>query len=176
MKREVSASRKQKNLSRLCRELSQAIPEHMPKADSYNLPFHLPWDYSPGRLTGPQSSVHRIAFGLSQGRSLEPTNLTPPEHSHKMNQRTKRRRVSSEEEAPNGLVQDPNVCIDAICHPATKSEKESWNGFCEIESEPVGCCQLRPLTLKSNSVQGSFQCDAPGIRSQGRQSAGSCVA
>lgn len=26
---------------------------------------------------------------------------------------------------------------DDICQPASRLEKDSWNGFCEIESEPV---------------------------------------
>jgi ubiquitin carboxyl-terminal hydrolase L5 len=29
------------------------------------------------------------------------------------------------------------VASKDICKPATQLEKSSWNGFCEIESEPV---------------------------------------
>lgn len=33
------------------------------------------------------------------------------------------------------------VASEDICKPATQLEKSSWNGFCEIESEPVGSHQ-----------------------------------
>lgn len=45
-----------------------------------------------------------------------------------MGSRSKRRRlIDSMEE----------VSSDDICQPASPQEKNSWNGFCEIESEPV---------------------------------------
>lgn len=68
-----------------------------------------------------------------------------------MSQRTKRRRVSSEQETVDGLAQDPKASVDTICNPATAAEKESWNGFCEIESEPVSChtqlCSMKPANI-----------------------------
>lgn len=54
-----------------------------------------------------------------------------------MTPRTKRRRTSTESETGDGL-HDQKASVEAICRPATALEKESWNGFCEIESEPVG--------------------------------------
>lgn len=41
--------------------------------------------------------------------------------------RTKRRRLTDLSEGNS----------DDICLPATQPQKDSWNGFCEIESEPV---------------------------------------
>lgn len=35
---------------------------------------------------------------------------------------------------------------DDICKPATPQQKNGWNGFCEIESEPVRDFQL-PTSL-----------------------------
>jgi ubiquitin carboxyl-terminal hydrolase L5 len=43
-----------------------------------------------------------------------------------MGPRVKRRRLT-----------DPNDESDDICQAASALEKDSWNGFCEIESEPV---------------------------------------
>lgn len=45
-----------------------------------------------------------------------------------MGPRNKRRRLT-----------DPldNLSDSDICKPATRLEQNSWNGFCEIESEPV---------------------------------------
>ena len=43
-----------------------------------------------------------------------------------MGPRAKRRRLT-----------DPEDLSDEICQPASRLEKDSWNGFCEIESEPV---------------------------------------
>lgn len=43
-----------------------------------------------------------------------------------MGPRVKRRRLT-----------DPEDLSDDICQPASRLEKDSWNGFCEIESEPV---------------------------------------
>ena len=54
-----------------------------------------------------------------------------------MSQRIKRRRLSSQRET-NGFGQDLDTCVDDICRPASTVEKKNWNGFCEIESEPVG--------------------------------------
>lgn len=42
--------------------------------------------------------------------------------------RSKRRRLTDPLE---------DVASEDICRPATQLEKNSWNGFCEIESEPV---------------------------------------
>lgn len=41
--------------------------------------------------------------------------------------RTKRRRLTDSTEDHS----------QEICQPATASQKDAWNGFCEIESEPV---------------------------------------
>lgn len=46
-----------------------------------------------------------------------------------MGPRVKRRRLT-----------DPEDLSDDICQPASRLEKDSWNGFCEIESEPVCAC------------------------------------
>lgn len=43
-----------------------------------------------------------------------------------MGPRVKRRRLM-----------DSDDLSDDICQPASRLEKDSWNGFCEIESEPV---------------------------------------
>ena len=43
-----------------------------------------------------------------------------------MGPRVKRRRLT-----------DPELRVDDICQPASSSDKDGWNGFCEIESEPV---------------------------------------
>ena len=45
----------------------------------------------------------------------------------------KRRRLNSQPTMANYL---DNAANDP-CRPATAQEKESWNGFCELESEPV---------------------------------------
>lgn len=45
-----------------------------------------------------------------------------------MGSRSKRRRL-------NDLADE--VSTDDICQPASQQMKDSWNGFCEIESEPV---------------------------------------
>lgn len=33
---------------------------------------------------------------------------------------------------------EEQVTTDDILTPATKEERQRWNGFCEIESDPVG--------------------------------------
>lgn len=43
--------------------------------------------------------------------------------------RTKKRRMTDPTEDHS----------DDICQRATTTEKANWNGFCEIESEPVSC-------------------------------------
>lgn len=63
-----------------------------------------------------------------------------------MGPRIKRRRLTDSEDVS-----------DDICQPASRLEKDSWNGFCEIESEPVclpgnGICsslltQIRPCLM-----------------------------
>lgn len=66
-----------------------------------------------------------------------------------MSQRTKRRRLDYQLET-NG-----DVSVDDICQPASTMDKTTWNGFCEIESEPVGfnfiichvCFSSRSATL-----------------------------
>lgn len=45
-----------------------------------------------------------------------------------MGSRSKRRRLTDPME---------EVSSYDICQPASQQEKDSWNGFCEIESEPV---------------------------------------
>ncbi|KAK5790500.1 hypothetical protein VI817_007787 [Penicillium citrinum] len=58
---------------------------------------------------------------------------------------SKRRRVadSTEEDSSN-----------SICQPATHQEKEKWNGFCEIESEPaLFNVMLRDFGVKGVQVQ-----------------------
>lgn len=97
-----------------------------------------------------------------------------------MTQRIKRRRLSSQH-GTNGLLQDSNAYLDDICRPASTAEKETWNGFCEIESEPVRSLEqawilyFNPPQVNPNVLEGSFQRNAPRIWSQGRQSAGSCI-
>jgi len=49
-----------------------------------------------------------------------------------MGPRPKRRRLADPD--PDPLEE---VASEDICKPATQLEKSSWNGFCEIESEPV---------------------------------------
>lgn len=44
-----------------------------------------------------------------------------------MSDRTKRPRLSG----------PSDESLDDICQPATELDKAHWNGFCEIESEPV---------------------------------------
>lgn len=50
-----------------------------------------------------------------------------------MTLRVKRRRLSRQ---PTMVNQLDNSANDP-CRPATAQEKEKWNGFCELESEPV---------------------------------------
>ncbi|RMJ25554.1 ubiquitin carboxyl-terminal hydrolase [Aspergillus sp. HF37] len=77
-----------------------------------------------------------------------------------MSQRTKRRRVSSEQETVDGLAQDPKASVDTIWCPATTAEKESWNGFCEIESEPaLFNVMLREFGVKGVKVQEVISLD-----------------
>lgn len=45
-------------------------------------------------------------------------------------------KLSAQEPAGTGKM--GNDCCGAV----TTQEKELWNGFCEIESEPVGCAEL----------------------------------
>ncbi|KAJ5930741.1 hypothetical protein N7466_006234 [Penicillium verhagenii] len=54
--------------------------------------------------------------------------------------RTKRRHLTD-------LSEDQS---DEICRPATQSQKDSWNGFCEIESEPA----LFNVMLREFGVRG----------------------
>jgi hypothetical protein len=53
-----------------------------------------------------------------------------------MGPRVKRRRLT-----------DPEDFSDDICQPASRLEKDSWNGFCEIESEPVCVCLEMALAV-----------------------------
>ncbi|RJE26656.1 ubiquitin carboxyl-terminal hydrolase [Aspergillus sclerotialis] len=70
-----------------------------------------------------------------------------------MSQRVKRRRLSSHHET-NGLGQDSNAYLDDICRPASTVEKDTWNGFCEIESEPaLFNVMLREFGVKGVRVQ-----------------------
>ncbi|CAG8241613.1 unnamed protein product [Penicillium salamii] len=49
---------------------------------------------------------------------------------------------------------DPEPPVDGICQPASSSEKDSWNGFCEIESEPaLFNVMLRDFGVKGVKVQ-----------------------
>lgn len=41
---------------------------------------------------------------------------------------------------------------DDLCGSATTQEKELWNGFCEIESEPVSCGKLAIVCLGMCSI------------------------
>ncbi|KAJ5335413.1 hypothetical protein N7452_007816 [Penicillium brevicompactum] len=60
-----------------------------------------------------------------------------------MGTRVKRRRLTDNELQP-----------DEICQPASSSEKDSWNGFCEIESEPaLFNVMLRDFGVKGVKVQ-----------------------
>ncbi|KAJ5937463.1 hypothetical protein N7454_004763 [Penicillium verhagenii] len=58
--------------------------------------------------------------------------------------RTKRRRLTD-------LSEDHS---DEICRPATQPQKDSWNGFCEIESEPaLFNVMLREFGVKGVKIQ-----------------------
>ena len=57
-----------------------------------------------------------------------------------MRDRAKRRRLNSDDTSP-----PPETIID----------KSSWNGFCEIESEPV-CVSVRVYKQKADWLQASF--------------------
>ncbi|KAJ5395438.1 uncharacterized protein N7487_009741 [Penicillium crustosum] len=60
-----------------------------------------------------------------------------------MGPRVKRRRLT-----------DPEDLSDDICQPASRSEKDSWNGFCEIESEPaLFNVMLRDFGVKGVKIQ-----------------------
>ncbi|CAI7575981.1 unnamed protein product [Penicillium glandicola] len=57
--------------------------------------------------------------------------------------RVKRRRLT-----------DPEDLSDDICQPASRLEKDSWNGFCEIESEPaLFNVMLREFGVKGVKIQ-----------------------
>ncbi|KAJ5594537.1 uncharacterized protein N7459_000745 [Penicillium hispanicum] len=61
-----------------------------------------------------------------------------------MGPRTKRRRLSDP-------IEDSQ---DDICQPATQQDKASWNGFCEIESEPaLFNVMLREFGVKGVKIQ-----------------------
>ncbi|EKV16751.1 Ubiquitin Carboxy-terminal hydrolase 37 [Penicillium digitatum PHI26] len=66
-----------------------------------------------------------------------------------MGSRIKRRRLT-----------DPEDLSDDICQPASRLEKDSWNGFCEIESEPgimiqeVVSLDEEMMALLNNPVYG----------------------
>lgn len=62
-----------------------------------------------------------------------------------MGPRVKRRRLT-----------DPEDLSDDICQPASRLEKDSWNGFCEIESEPV--CVSRNSISRSLLTEGIRPC------------------
>ncbi|KAJ5154128.1 uncharacterized protein N7500_009567 [Penicillium coprophilum] len=60
-----------------------------------------------------------------------------------MGPRIKRRRLT-----------DPEDLSDDICQPASRLEKDSWNGFCEIESEPaLFNVMLREFGVKGVKIQ-----------------------
>ncbi|KAJ5780891.1 hypothetical protein N7457_006051 [Penicillium paradoxum] len=60
-----------------------------------------------------------------------------------MGPRVKRRRLT-----------DPEDLSDDICQSATRLEKDSWNGFCEIESEPaLFNVMLREFGVKGVKIQ-----------------------
>ncbi|KAJ5857597.1 hypothetical protein N7455_008491 [Penicillium solitum] len=60
-----------------------------------------------------------------------------------MGPRVKRRRLT-----------DPEDLSDDICQPASQLEKDSWNGFCEIESEPaLFNVMLRDFGVKGVKIQ-----------------------
>ncbi|CRL20109.1 Peptidase C12, ubiquitin carboxyl-terminal hydrolase 1 [Penicillium camemberti] len=60
-----------------------------------------------------------------------------------MGPRVKRRRLT-----------DPEDLSDDICQPASRLEKDSWNGFCEIESEPaLFNVMLRDFGVKGVKIQ-----------------------
>lgn len=66
-----------------------------------------------------------------------------------MAERTKRRKLSDS-------IDDPNEKVD-YCRSASMEEKGCWNGFCELESEPV--CASLPMTTASFimlTVKGAF--------------------
>ena len=60
-----------------------------------------------------------------------------------------------------------------ICQPATQQEKTSWNGFCEIESEPVRSILLLQIARSQlMNFLGAVQRDASGVRSERCQGPG----
>ncbi|KAJ6111615.1 hypothetical protein N7523_007676 [Penicillium sp. IBT 18751x] len=72
-----------------------------------------------------------------------------------MGSRPKRRRLTDPWE---------EVASEDICMPATELEKQSWNGFCEIESEPaLFNVMLREFGVKGVHVQEVMSLDEEGL-------------
>ncbi|PWY65044.1 ubiquitin carboxyl-terminal hydrolase [Aspergillus heteromorphus CBS 117.55] len=56
-------------------------------------------------------------------------------------------------------------CADAMCLPASKREKDSWSGFCELESEPaLFNVMLREFGVKGVKVQEVISLDEEMMR------------
>lgn len=71
--------------------------------------------------------------------------------SCQMAERAKRRRLNDASNGPS-ILEGPRVFPHSPSAPATADDKQNWNGFCEIESEPVSehdITQLQRRSLKT---------------------------
>ena len=61
--------------------------------------------------------------------------------------------------------------------PASNKDKTRWQGFCEIESEPVSrsLCNFQVGMRYLRDLEGFFQCNAQRLWSPRRQSSRGCV-
>ncbi|PYI10488.1 ubiquitin carboxyl-terminal hydrolase [Aspergillus sclerotiicarbonarius CBS 121057] len=74
-----------------------------------------------------------------------------------MTHQMKRQRLNTQ---PNTVVDDGTGCLDDSCPPASRLEKDGWNGFCELESEPaIFNVMLREFGVKGVKVQEVISLD-----------------
>ncbi|KAL2001250.1 hypothetical protein VTN02DRAFT_1981 [Thermoascus thermophilus] len=71
-----------------------------------------------------------------------------------MAQRAKRRRLDSRSEITDAEDKNGKIVTNLSLVPATRSDRDKWNGFCEIESEPaLFNVMLREFGVKGVKVQ-----------------------
>ncbi|PYH63915.1 ubiquitin C-terminal hydrolase 37 [Aspergillus vadensis CBS 113365] len=74
-----------------------------------------------------------------------------------MTHQAKRRRLGTQ---PTATVGDGIECLDGYYSPASKFEQDSWNGFCELDSEPaIFNVMLREFGVKGIKIQEVLSLD-----------------
>ncbi|RAL06315.1 ubiquitin C-terminal hydrolase 37 [Aspergillus ibericus CBS 121593] len=74
-----------------------------------------------------------------------------------MTQQMKQPRLDAQ---PNSVLNDGTDCSNEPCPPASRLERDNWNGFCELESEPaIFNVMLREFGVKGVKVQEVISLD-----------------